>query len=196
MFSIKVRYQQTVRRTRINSLEWIELLGAVQSLAPDCANHTLICNRPLEGLKIRSQADLDLIGRNLQGSNLIDISIEEDHTISLILRGMLDMPGNRQYTLDRMLELKKQNTTLTVPDVIGPVLKQDLEDLIQEAMKKFAERKAFKLVYQKEGGMQRLRPVPAENWINYSTASLKDLSKSLSATAIKNLNKNKSWLST
>jgi hypothetical protein len=150
-----------------------------------------MCLKPAS-LQIKSQAEIE----NLPKNEILEIEIikSEESVYAEVIKELLEIPSNKEIVVKRFVDIMRiySSTSLDalLPSVIEASIKEKLNGIYREACLRTERKNAFKLVYVNEGGRQVLRGVPSSQWINYSTTSFDNLTKSLPPNVIEKLNKN------
>jgi hypothetical protein len=190
MPSVKIRFGSVIKKVRL-SLQWSELQDYIeQAFTLSLTCYQLHCRKP-KAMLLKSQEDL----ADLADCDLIELEIvpKEESVYSRIIKELLDMPSNRDFTVKRFVDIMRQypSTSLDalIPSNLENQIKEKLADIYREACRRTERKNPFKLVYVNEGGKQVLKGMPSSQWINYSTTNFEDLSRSLPANVIQKLSK-------
>lgn len=195
MYKLKIRAEGGIKRSQVQALEWEQFTACLYSTLyiGNLARYRIVSNRPLSGLVITGQDELDLVKSAIeQDGGILDINVEYQKTSFLneLLAQLVSTPENREFLESKLIEYLQCNPTVNtetiVPGNFSIELKTVLRELFDEAKAK-QKVSPFKLVYVREGGKLVLKPQPNSEWINYSNVSIETLSKTLPAAVIRNL---------
>ena len=192
MPTVKIRFSNIVKKVRLEPITWQVLSEYVeQAFSLSLDSYKLMCIKPIQSQITRtSEFDSWPKGEIFE----IEIIKSEDSFYAEVIKELLEIPSNREIVVKKFVDIMRlySSTSLDalLPSVIEQSIKEKLTGIYREAYIRTEKKSAFKLVYMNEGGKQVLRGVPSSQWINYSTTSFDNLTKSLPPNIIKQLNKN------
>lgn len=192
MPTVKIRFSNIVKKVRLEPLTWQVLSEYVeQAFNLSLDSYKLMCVKPIQSQITRtSEFETWPKGEIFE----IEIIKSEDSVYAEVIKELLEIPSNREIVVKKFVDIMRlySSTSLDalLPSVIEQSIKEKLTGIYREACTRTEKKSAFKLIYMNEGGKQVLRGVPSSQWINYSTTSFDNLTKSLPPNIIQKLNKN------